>query len=253
MSVLKENIKKSWYYSLLKKIYLFIFKRSRSNLLKFKYIAIGKILGIDISLISKNQNENHDYVQYQPAYTYYIRKLMKCFLINKSDRLLDYGSGKGAAMIFFARYPFNEIGGIEYNQYLHETAINNFKLKKLNNLKSYYGDATLFSDIDQYTYFFFYNPFLGNVLKLTIEQIKQSLIRNPRKITILYQNPIGHDLFVNSKLFSYIKLCFIPSLLNLNKNNRRYARQFINIYSTEILNINFTKYRIKLIDNDNIK
>jgi len=249
MNILKERIKKSKYNLIFKKIYNIIFVNLKNELLKLKYIIISKILGIDISLVSNNQNENFDYVQYQPAYTYYIKKIMKCFSINQSDKLLDYGSGKGAAMIFFSRYPFSKIVGIEYNQYLHETAINNFKLKKLSNLKSYNGDATLFADIDQYTYFFLYNPFIGKILELTIEQIKQSLIRNPRKITILYQNPIGHDLFVNSKLFSYIKICFIPSLLNLNKNNKRYGRQYINIYSTEILYIDFARNGIKLIDN----
>ncbi|WP_461255406.1 hypothetical protein [Treponema sp. R80B11-R83G3] len=241
MNILKEKIKKS-------KCFLF-YKKINNTILKLKYIIIGKFLGIDISLVSYNQNENSDYIQYQPAYTWYIKKIMKLFSINQSDKLLDYGSGKGAAMIFFARYSFIEIGGVEYNKNLHETAINNFKKIKLNYLKSYNYDAALFADIDQYTYFFMYNPFIGNILELTIEQIKQSLIRNPRKITILYQNPIGHDLFVNSKLFPYIKSCFIPSLLNLNKKNKRYGRQFINIYCTEILNINFSKYGIILIDN----
>ena len=252
MNFQKENIKKSWYYSFLKKIYFYLFFKSKDYLLKLKYIIIGKILGIDISLVSNNQN-NNDYVHYQPAYTWYLRKIMKCFSINQFDKLLDYGSGKGAAMIFFAKYHFSEIGGIEYNQYLHETAQNNFKLKKLDNLKSYNGDASLFTDIDRYTYFFLYNPFIGKILELTIEQIKQSLIRNPRKINVLYQNPIGHDLFVNSELFPYITLCFIPSLLNINKNNKRYGRQFINIYSTEILHIEFAEYGIKLIDDNNVK
>jgi cyclopropane fatty-acyl-phospholipid synthase-like methyltransferase len=111
--------------------------------LQLRYIIVGKLSGIDIKLeYSENPLSVHpDNAQYQPAYTYYLKRLMKCLSINATDRLFDYGSGKGAAMIFFARYPFCEIGGIELMRGLHETALKNIKKTKLNHLTSYNGNA----------------------------------------------------------------------------------------------------------------
>ena len=210
-------------------------------LLRQRYALTGKFLGINISMVPVTEtggNQNH--VPYQPAYTWHLKRFMKCFDIKSSDKLFDYGSGKGGAMIFFSQYPFSEIGGVEYDENLHHVAENNFKLKGLNHLKSHNGDATTFADIDQYTYFFLFNPFLGEVMELTIEQIRKSLVRNPRKITVLYQNPQEHELFVNSNLFPYVATCFVSSWINVDKYGRR-----INVYCTEFLDIDFNRYGIE--------
>lgn len=57
-------------------------------------------------------------------------------------------------------------------------------------------------------------------MESTLQQIKQSLNRKPRKIVIIYQNPLENNLFVNSNLFSHISICFI---LNRNKNKMKYG------------------------------
>lgn len=253
MSIIKGKVKKTNIISLIKRhIIVFLL----NQLSKLKFILINKFSGIDMGGTTPPRHKNDpssNYCPYQPSDTWYLKKIMEVFLIKQSDKLLDYGSGKGAAMIFFSRYPFCEIGGIEYDENLHETAKNNFKLKELNYLTSYYGDATQFTNIDHYTYFFLFNPFLGKVLELTIEQIKQSFTRSPRKITVIYQNPRENVLFVNSGLFPYIRHCFVPSILNFNKDNKGYGRQFIDIYCTEQLNIDYAKSGIKLIENCNDK
>ncbi|GHV58373.1 hypothetical protein AGMMS49579_25760 [Spirochaetia bacterium] len=131
---------------------------------------------------------------------------------------------------------------------LSEIARKNFTKKGLDYLTVYTGDAVKFDDIDDYNYFFFYNPFTGTILDAVVKQLGKSLNRNPRKITLLYQNPQGRDLFINSGLFPYIVSCFVPSLINFDKNNRRYMRQFIDIYCTEPLRIDFAKHGIKIIE-----
>jgi len=249
MKFLKDKIRRNKYYPYIKKK-LLKYHNFRRDLLKIKYIIISKFLGIDIKLTASFiYGDNSDNNEYVPVYSWYIKRIMKVFNISQNDNLLDYGSGKGAAMIFFAKYSFNRIDGVEYDKYLHEIAESNFKIKNLKHLNSYNVDATQFIDIDFYTFYFFYNPFHGKVLELTIEQLKNSYIRNPRKIIIIYQNPLGGQLFINSELFKNIFHCFIPSIININKNNKRYGRQFIDIYCTESLQIDFNKYGIKLIEN----
>lgn len=152
-------------YNFLKKVYCFIFRNKK--LLQLRYIIVGKLSGIDIKLeYTENPLSIHpDNAQYQPAYIYYLKRLMKCFSINAVDRLFDYGSGKGAAMIFFAQYLFCEIGGIELMCELHEIAIKNILKKKLNHLTSYNGDAAEYNDIDRYNYFSFIIHFTGESWK----------------------------------------------------------------------------------------
>lgn len=234
-------------YVFSRRVYRKIVNFLHNSCLRLRYIFEGIFLGIDITTEKAENAQNIciDNDHYQPLYTWYLKKLMKCFFINVSDKLFDYGSGKGAAMIFFARYPFCEIGGIELMYGLHEIALKNILKKRLSHVISYNGDASEYKDIDRYNYFFFYNPFHGRVMEAVIEQIKYSLFCRPRRITIIYQNPIERSLFINSGIFPYTVSCFVPSMLNKDRNNGRYARQFIDIYSTEPLENNFAKYRIQ--------
>jgi hypothetical protein len=211
-----------------------------------RYVLESTFLGIDVTINKAEDAKNVcvDNVNYQPLYTWHLKKLMKCFSISRDDRLFDYGSGKGAAMIFFARYPFCEIAGIELMQGLHEVAMKNIMKKKLDNLTLHNGNAAEYNDIDKYNYFFFYNPFHGKIMKSVINQIECSLTRKPRKIIIIYQNPEEKSLFINSGILPYAAFCFVPSMTNKNKNKGR-GRQFIDIYSNEPLENNLDKYRIQ--------
>jgi hypothetical protein len=151
-------------YFHLKKIYSFVFRNEK--LLQLRYIIFEKLFGIDIKFEhAEDASAVHpDNMHYQPLYTYYLKKLMKCISIGAADKLLDYGSGKGMAMIFFARYSFCKIDGVELIQELHKIALKNIARKKLTHLTSYNEDVTKYNDIDQYNYYFFYNPFCGKVM-----------------------------------------------------------------------------------------
>jgi len=135
---------------------------------------------------------------------------MKYFTIHDTDKLLDYGSGKGFAMIFFSKYPFSEIGGVELMPEMHNIAGRNFNRKTLPHLKSYNADAAMFEDIDRYNFFYFYNPFKGEVLKKVLENIKTSLKRSPRTIIVIYHNPVARDIFKNAGIFTELKYLFTP-------------------------------------------
>jgi hypothetical protein len=194
-------------------------------------------MGIDVTLDPPNNASliNKEYVDYQHSYTYYVERIMRRFEITSADSLFDYGSGKGGMLVFFSRYNFGRIEGVELMPELDAIARKNIEKRGLKNIKTHLSDATKYEDIDGFNYFYFYNPFTGDTLKSVVEQIRQSLIRHKRKVTIIYQNPQGRDLFIQSGMFPYIKCCFVPSSINRNKNNTRYGRQFMDIYCTEQL------------------
>jgi hypothetical protein len=234
------------------KYFLFLRKRIaqprkilKKQIQQLRYILFEIFSGIDIKYegIPDADSLNSENCGYQPLFTWYLKQIMKCFSIKDTDLLLDYGSGKGAAMIFFSHYPFREIGGVELIRELHEIAERNFKRKRFHHLTSYNGDVTNYEDIDKYNYFFFCNPFRGEVLDKAINQIQKSFIRNPRKIIVIYATAVESN-FIDSGLFPYRASCFVPSIINFFKNNRRYARQFIDIYSTHPIECDLERYKI---------
>jgi hypothetical protein len=247
-STFKERIKKSNIYIYIRWLIL-LTKNTKKYISQIQYKIISYFSGIDITLDPVNNATliNKEYAGYQHSYTYYIKRIMNCFEITMADNIFDYGSGKGGILIFFSKYNFGRIEGIELMAKLDEIAKRNIENKKLKNLKTYNMDATKYENIDSYNYFYFYNPFTGDTLESVVEQIRQSLIRQKRKVIIIYQNPQGKELFIKSGIFPYIKFCFVPSLINRNKNNTSYGRQFIDIYCTEYLDIDFEKKNIQII------
>jgi hypothetical protein len=238
---LREVIKKSPIYP----VYKYFMEQKTRLLRQLKYIVFGIFHGIDIKYDWKENAKaiSSDYAHYQPLFSSYVKIIMDCFVITDSDKLFDWGSGKGAAMIFFARYPFSEIGGVELMRGLHEAAIENFKRKKFDHLISYNEDASRFENIDQYNYFFFYGPFMGKVMEQVIANLRKSLFRCPRRITIISQGVIEKKMFLESGLFAYIRQCFVSSICS-----GRHIYQYIDIYSNENLCIDFnTHRRIKIL------
>lgn len=66
------------------------------------------------------------------------------------------------------------------------------------------ADATLFNDYSKYNYFYLYNPFDGGVLKIVLDKIISTLEDNPRKIVIIYKNPLHKRVIEATEHFEEI-------------------------------------------------
>lgn len=121
--------------------------------------------------------------------------LDKCHIpINNS--IFDIGCGKGGAMLSFLDYGFKKIGGIEFQNNIYDTMVQNFKklgLQKLmdsGKIECINGDASkLSTELDGYNCFFFFDSFEGELFDKVLERICGSLRRLPRKIYFIYINP----------------------------------------------------------------
>ncbi len=109
--------------------------------------------------------------------------------------LLDYGSGKGRIVTVAATHPFREVIGVELLPELVEIARDNvrraygkLKCKKINIIAT---DVTTFSVPADVSVFFFFNPFTGEIMKAAQQHIRRSLEQYPRKIRIVYMNPLS--------------------------------------------------------------
>ncbi|HIM31444.1 MAG TPA: class I SAM-dependent methyltransferase [Planctomycetes bacterium] len=117
----------------------------------------------------------------------------------RGESFVDFGCGKGRALLFAAMRPFAAVWGVELNKGLATTATENLtKLADRQRCQFHHvaqADARDFPIPDTATILFFYNPFAGDILRKTLENIYDSLVRAPRKVTIIYALPqCDHDL-----------------------------------------------------------
>lgn len=193
--------------------------------------------------------ENPDNRGYEPLNPKGLKRVMDSLEILPTDRLLDYGSGTGRAMIFFAGYPFAMIGGVELVDGLYQASLRNFTRKGLDGrLTASKGDVTEYADIDGYTFFFIYNPFNGEVLRQVLARVGESLGRVPRQVQFIYVSPVDDTVFAGSGLFPYAEKFYIPgAMFRLLGIPRGY--EFVNVYSNRPVRFNakgssLARYRV---------
>jgi SAM-dependent methyltransferase len=135
----------------------------------------------------------------------HLEKVLRALKITREDAIVDFGSGKGGALITFAKYPFSKITGVELSPELVATAKINLKKLDIDNVDMIISDAADFTDLDGYDYFYFFNPFPAAVMSTVIKNIASSLARRPRKLTIIYFNPEHHESVVTDSPFVKIQ------------------------------------------------
>jgi hypothetical protein len=106
---------------------------------------------------------------------------------------LDYGSGKGKALLLASDYPFQRIIGVEYAEPLHRAAVENIQRyrsprKRCDDLVSVCADATTFEPPDRPLVCFFFNPFDDETTARVLDRLRESVQRSPRRCLVLYAN-----------------------------------------------------------------
>lgn len=107
---------------------------------------------------------------------------------------IDYGSGKGKALMLASKFGFGNIIGVEYSSELVETCKKNIahycrKIKTAVNFTVICSDAAEFDVPADANCLFFYNPFDEPVIRKVLARVEGSIDKYPRDIWILYVNP----------------------------------------------------------------
>jgi len=127
-----------------------------------------------------------------------LHKLLATLPISSRDAVVDMGCGKGGAMITLARYPFARVDGIELSPQLAQVAHMNIERLGIRNATVFCGDAAMFQDLDIYTHVYMYHPFPANIMSSVLVNLTASVHRQKRRITVIYKNPLFHDLVVGA-------------------------------------------------------
>ena len=109
------------------------------------------------------------------------------------DGFLDFGCGMGRAVILAATHPFRKAYGVEIALRLSEVARENVRHAlprlKCRDIEIITADATQFAIPHEVTVIYFFNPFCGEVLTRVLENVRESLRRNPRPLRLVCKVP----------------------------------------------------------------
>lgn len=103
---------------------------------------------------------------------------------------LDYGSGKGKALLLAMDYPFRRIIGVEFSAPLHEAALDN--LRRYGNarrrVEAVLADARWYTPPAEPLLCFFFNPFAPEVWRAVLARLQDSVRQAPRAVYLVYVN-----------------------------------------------------------------
>jgi 16S rRNA G966 N2-methylase RsmD len=135
---------------------------------------------------------NSDFREYEPiGYRELYAALAKMPLDKSQSTFLDYGSGKGRAVITAATLPFRQIIGIEISERLLAIAQQNLasmRHRRCHRIDLVHMDATQYAVPTEVNLIYFYNPFAGQVLQKVVDNIYASYQQAPREMYIVFFN-----------------------------------------------------------------
>jgi SAM-dependent methyltransferase len=181
-------LQKRAYILSMHKIYFIYLKLKLSRIKAFVY---DKILGIEASEIfahgKKNNNSGQEVYGYQPSPYGRLEKMVRFLNLSPDDIFTDLGCGKGRVVFFMGLQKLKKVIGLEIDTNLYAVARNNLRNLRINRspIEIFNIDAVNFN-FREVTIFFMFNPFGSDTLEIVLNNIKNSLISEPRFIRIIY-------------------------------------------------------------------
>jgi len=169
---------------------------NRGTLRRFRTHALRtyeSLMGVEFEatheIPSEIRSRCTDAERYEP--TSY--RVLPCILryIGSDDVFIDLGCGKGRVVCFVAsKCRLKKVIGIEIVPQLVRIAMNNLANSKLLSPAEVIESDVRKADLTQGTVYYLLNPFGEKTVQQVLKNIEASLDANPRKIHILYYNPL---------------------------------------------------------------
>lgn len=136
---------------------------------------------------------------YQPIHQVDFASLLANLELPIEDMtFIDFGSGKGRAILLAGKLPFKRVVGVEFSEALHSIACQN--------LERYTGEVNcadfelVCADASEFDIpandplvLYFYNPFERPVMQKVVSRVAESLRNFPRRIVVIYFTPDHAD------------------------------------------------------------
>lgn len=137
-------------------------------------------------------DSNSDFYRfpYEPTPYSVLERLASSGYFKKGNKLVDYGCGKGRVDFFLAYYTKCKSIGIEYDERIYNTAMENMRTSVSSGRVTFeLEDAQEWElplDVDRC---YFFNPFSVEILRKVFFRIKESYYMNPREILMFFYYP----------------------------------------------------------------
>lgn len=139
--------------------------------------------------------DSRDRCGHRPSGWFTLHRILPRAEVSDRDVFIDFGSGMGRIVYqAAARYPFSRVIGVENSEVLHRVAQDNLERTRARlrsaEVQLVCADATDYEIPDDVTIVYFGNPFTGPIFASVIDRLTASLQRSPRRLRIIYFNPI---------------------------------------------------------------
>lgn len=126
--------------------------------------------------------------------------LIEIGIDHKEFTFIDFGSGKGRAVLIASRFPFRRVIGVEYSEQLNNFAKRNVELFRKNQnvcdqIDLLWADALDAPIPEGPLVVFLYNPFGQAIMSDLVQRIATSFQRSPRRIVVLYFHAAFPDVW----------------------------------------------------------
>jgi SAM-dependent methyltransferase len=139
---------------------------------------------------------------YMPVSYTLLEETFKQLNLKPLNHFLDIGCGKGRALCVAAHKGFKQVTGLDFAKGLCDAAKENLAITKQKfpdlEYKVINNDAFYFEIPDDVDCIFFFNPFDEIIMSAVVNNIFTSLQNNPRKLYIIYVNPLHKELFLKA-------------------------------------------------------
>jgi len=122
---------------------------------------------------------------------------------------VDFGSGKGRALLLASEFPFKKVIGVEFSPELHEVAQRNVRSfrserQQCREIELVCTDALEYPLPDEPGVYYFFNPFVKEIMEGVVARIEQSYRERPREIYVLYANALFGEVWDRASCFRKI-------------------------------------------------
>ena len=153
--------------------------------------------------------QDREFVEYTPIGYSAIYSILNRIPLPATDvSFLDYGSGKGRAIVVAATFPFKKVLGVEISEDLNRIAKANIEAmrhRKAGIVEVVHCNAAEFVIPDDVNLIYFFNPFLGATLERVTRNIFASINAHPRAIYVIFFNKIHFEQLVKDAGYRRIK------------------------------------------------
>ena len=137
-----------------------------------------------------------DAIEYQVVDYQVLRHYIEPVKVGADDVLIDIGCGMGRVLCVFSRKGIRKCIGIEFSGDLARIAERNARSIRGRHgpIEVRIGDAAE-ADYSEGTIFWMYHPFGDRTMQAVLSRIGESLATSPRRIQIVYVNPVCEAVF----------------------------------------------------------